>query len=177
MKLIFGLGNPGSEYENNRHNVGFQFVDYIYAHSTVQKEWQTDKYVHSLISKVEIGDQPFILAKPQTFMNVSGDALKRIVIRESLLPNDVYVAHDDLDIHFGEFKISKGKGPKLHNGINSIEDHWKTAEFWRIRIGIENRNGVPIPGVEYVLQNFSKEERGGLAGIFERIFTAFQTAT
>ncbi|HRN71267.1 MAG TPA: aminoacyl-tRNA hydrolase, partial [Candidatus Woesebacteria bacterium] len=91
-------------------------------------------------------------------------------IRYSLSPNEVYVAHDDLDIKLGEWKISLGKGPKLHNGITSIETVWKTKEFWRIRIGIENRT-EPIAGESYVLQNFYHDEINILQESFKTIST------
>lgn len=161
MKLIIGLGNPGDEYKLTRHNAGFLFVDYLYENNEVIKHWKFDKYSNAEISEVTLHDTRYtlhvILAKPQTFMNRSGETVTKMAIKNLLSPADVYIAHDDLDIKLGEFKISLGKGPKLHNGISSIETIWKTKEFWRIRIGVENRT-VPISGETYVLSNFQKEE-------------------
>ncbi len=166
MKLLFGLGNPGTEYEKNRHNVGFLFVDYLLSlHDHPPLSY--DKYLLSETTQLTIGTEKVIVAKPQTFMNKSGEALTKIAIRYSILPSDVIVVHDDLDLTLGNFKIQLGKGPKMHNGIGSIEAHYKTLEFWRIRIGVDARQGKPISGEEYVLQNFSADEQKSLFDIFE----------
>lgn len=158
MKLIVGLGNPGEKYALTRHNAGFLFVDYVYDKSNeVIKPWKFDKYANAEIAEIELNNTEILLAKPQTFMNRSGETATKLAINHSFLPSDVYVAHDDLDIKLGEFKISLGKGPKLHNGIKSIEEIWKTKEFWRIRLGVDNRT-ESISGESYVLASFAKEE-------------------
>jgi PTH1 family peptidyl-tRNA hydrolase len=164
MYLLIGLGNPGEEYAKTRHNAGFMFVDYIAEKNNLTFEY--DKYFKAEIARMKIESEEIILAKPQTFMNRSGETVKQIVIRHSLTPDHVYVAHDDLDIKLGEYKISMGKGPKLHNGIRSIEEIWKTQDFWRIRLGIENRQGKKIDGVNYVLQNFESIEKSELTSLF-----------
>lgn len=157
MKLLIGLGNPGEKYMLTRHNAGFMFLDYMYTHNEIIKPWKFDKYVNAEVAEISMNKTEIILAKPQTFMNRSGETAVKLIIRNSISPADVYVAHDDLDIKLGEFKVSLGKGPKLHNGISSIEDMWKTKEFWRIRIGVENRT-EPIPGETFVLSNFSSDD-------------------
>lgn len=139
MKLIVGLGNPGAKYKNNRHNVGFWVVDEL--------------------AKLNLPD--VILFKPQKFMNRSGVEVKRWLRgkwKDRILP--LYVAHDDLDIPLGKFKISR-KGPKVHNGLKSIYEQLGTKDFWHIRIGIDNRmnTGFSGTGEDYVLQNFRPEER------------------
>ena len=154
MKLLIGLGNPGDKYVLTRHNAGFIFLDYMYDHNEIIKPWKFDKYVNAKVAEISRNNKTIMLAKPQTFMNRSGETAVKLIIRNTISPADVYVAHDDLDIKLGEFKVSLGKGPKLHNGISSIEDMWKTKEFWRIRIGVENRT-EPIPGETFVLSNFS----------------------
>ena len=148
---IVGLGNPGEKYEKNRHNAGFIFLD------TIAKDlsWSMDKYTDSLIVK----EQSFILAKPQTFMNSSGEAVRKFVDFYAIDPMQLYVVHDDLDIKLGEYKIQRGVGPKLHNGVNSIEEHVHNNQFWRIRIGVDNRTSEKrIPGDIYSLQDFTKQE-------------------
>jgi PTH1 family peptidyl-tRNA hydrolase len=151
MKLIVGLGNPGIEYENTRHNVGFIILDAMIKEN--QMEWE--KWNNSLISRSNTS----IFAKPQTFMNDSGVAIKALVNFFKIKPQEIYVIHDDLDIPLGKWKLQKGVGPKVHNGINSIENELGTQEFWRIRIGIDNRDSENrIAGEEYVLQKFLSDE-------------------
>ena len=139
MKLIVGLGNPGQKYKYNRHNVGFMVVDRL----------------------MELNLAGVVLAKPQTFMNKSGIAVKKLTKHYSLPPNALYVIHDDLDIELGKYKISLGKGPKVHNGLRSIYEQLGTKDFWHVRIGIDNRlkTGFKGTGEEYVLQNFRPEEK------------------
>lgn len=139
MKLLVGLGNPGAKYEQTRHNVGFMFLDYL------KQQHKLDKQVQTL--------------KPETYMNRSGIAVSRELSFYKLQPADLMVVHDDLDLKLGEFKIQFGKGPKLHNGIESIEHSIGSKEFWRVRVGVDNR--VPdnrVSGESYVLQNFTPEE-------------------
>lgn len=139
MKLIVGLGNPGEKYKNNRHNVGYMVVD-------------------SLQSKFKFKD--LVIKKTGVFMNESGGAVKRLIAQEPNSPiTCLYIVHDDLDIPLGQFKIQKGKGPKMHNGLNSVEDALGTGDFLRVRIGVDNRDPENrMPGEEYVLQDFTDEE-------------------
>ncbi len=100
-----------------------------------------------------------LIAKPQTFMNRSGEAVSKIVNFYHIPLENVYIAHDDLDIPLGSFKVQKGTGPKLHNGLASIEEKLGTVDFWRIRIGVDNREGNrSLSGEAYVLQDFTDEE-------------------
>lgn len=168
MKLLVGLGNPGDKYIQTRHNVGFMFLDFMYEKSEVTKPWKFDKYMNAEIAQVTYKDTDFLLAKPQTFMNRSGETIKQLTTHYNLQPNDCYIAHDDLDFKLGDFKISLGKGPKLHNGITSIENMLRTKDFFRIRIGIDNRT-APIPGETYVLSNFTQEELRNLQDVFSSI--------
>lgn len=173
MKLIVGLGNPGKEYENNRHNVGFMLVDYLaQLLSNNSPQFFTDKYLNAQIYKTD----QIIFAKPNTFMNNSGVAVKQVVSRFMFhVLSDLIVAHDDLDIPLGKFKIQMANGPKLHNGIDSIEAHLKTKEFYRIRIGVENRDPERrIPGETYVLQNFTPEEMKIVMDTFPKIYERLQ---
>ena len=186
MKLIVGLGNPGEKYRNNRHNVGYLFLDYIIQKKEVSsinyqvssvKPFKRDKYSEAEITEIKLNNETIILAKPQTFMNESGRAVKKIVSSmkyKVLIMNDMFVVHDDLDIKLGEYKIQLGKGPKLHNGIESIEKALGTTEFWRIRIGVDNRDSENrMPGEKYVLQDFTLEEKKTLQSNFDEILTTF----
>jgi PTH1 family peptidyl-tRNA hydrolase len=171
MKLIVGLGNPGKKYENNRHNIGYHFVDYLIRELTdygLMNYLKNTQFVNTLINNEKI-----ILTKTNTFMNQSGIAVKSCVTRYTLhVTRDLFVVHDDLDIPLGKFKIQKGVGPKLHNGIESIEKELETKNFWRVRIGVDNRQpGKWIDGESYVLQDFEKEEKEILATqVFPKIF-------
>lgn len=179
MKLIVGLGNPGKKYKNNRHNVGFMVVDglamQLFSYKDIQPEWKESKKSSSLIFEPMTG---CVLVKPQTFMNASGNAVKKLVDWFKVKLEDLYIIHDDLDIPLGQYKIQKGKGPKLHYGIKSIDEALGTRDYWRVRVGIENRRvsrvaQVPrVPrGEEYVLQNFTQEEKSIIADVIERIIT------
>ncbi len=176
-KIIVGLGNPGEKYVKNRHNVGFMFVDWYLARQGTSSMFKFDKYTNAEIVEFERQNEPLILAKPQTFMNNSGSAVAKLVsdypsaslrAGKLLITNDLIIIHDDLDIPLGKFKIQKGKGPELHYGVNSIESHLKNKDFWRVRIGVDNR-GVDnrASGEVYTLQNFNQEELQTLQTVFE----------
>ena len=155
MKSIVGLGNPEEKHRNNRHNIGFMVVDQL-ALLLSDPEWSSVKKFQSLIIKHK---GLFVLIKPQAFMNNSGKAVKKLIDQYKIESSDLWVIHDDLDITLGDYKIQKGKGPKLHKGIESIEEKLGKTDFWRVRIGIENRNaGSKISGETYVLQDFTEEE-------------------
>lgn len=158
MKLFIGLGNPGGKYQNNRHNVGKLFIDYFVNQVT---NWRVSelKEKNKLIAKI-FKNNDLILAKSEVFMNVSGAMVKKILKTFSVSSSMLYIIHDDLDIPLGKFKIQFGQGPKLHNGIKSIEENLKTKNFWRIRIGVDDRKKENwVNGETYVLQDFLKEEK------------------
>lgn len=144
MKLIIGLGNPGEDYKNTRHDAGFLVAD----------ELQKMRLPAGVVVK-----------KSDVFMNESGSFVKKIVDKYKPGLSDLYIIHDDLDIPLGSYKIQLGVGPKVHNGVNSIETELGTKDFWRVRVGIENRKNTGEPpfakaseGKDYVLQDFTDEE-------------------
>lgn len=146
MKLIIGLGNPKEEHRNNRHNIGHMVADALLK--------------RNLPKNISV-------KKTSVFMNESGSEVKKLL--GGLDPNNLYIIHDDLDIALGGYKIQKGKGPKLHNGILSIENELGTPDFWRVRIGVDNREGDSTPGEEYVLQDFTEEEREVLKEVINKV--------
>lgn len=177
MKLIIGLGNPGKKYDNTRHNVGFMVLDKLKTtifnlkfeiyKQTQDPEFKNSKKLQAEI--VKIGD--LILAKPTTFMNLSGVAVRNLIsqYRNILISKNLYVVHDDLDIKLGDYKIEFAHGPLLHNGIASIETELATKDFWRVRIGVDNRSPENrIQGEEYVLQEFTEEEKDILNQTIEK---------
>ncbi|HOV34692.1 MAG TPA: aminoacyl-tRNA hydrolase [Candidatus Dojkabacteria bacterium] len=167
MKLITGLGNPGEKYKNTRHNAGFICIDSLYEKLSdldefCMTEWSRDKFSNSEIAFLKIGSEiKVILQKPQTYMNNSGSAVLELVrmYKISDLKNDFILMHDDLDIELGKIKIQMGKGPHGHNGVNDVISKLKTDEFRSVRIGIENRKNDKIDGEDFVLMNFTEDER------------------
>jgi peptidyl-tRNA hydrolase, PTH1 family len=181
MKLIAGLGNPGAKYAQNRHNVGFLFCDFFARKFTLANEdnknieinFEQNKKFRAEIFEVNSPKEKIVIAKPQTYMNLSGESIKKVKDFYKIIPENIFVAHDDLDIPLGKFKIQHGNGPKIHNGINSTEQH-VGENFWRIRIGVDNRGEFRVPGIEYVLQNFKQEELPEVEAMFERILAQMQ---
>ena len=149
MKLVVGLGNPGIDYVNTRHNVGYVVVD-------------------SLLKNKPIGD--VITRKTNVFMNQSGEFVKAQADKYQIKNDEIYIIHDDLDIPLGQYKIQFAKGPKDHNGIKSINEALGTDEYWHVRIGIDNRPADSRPmGEEYVLQNFTDYEKTVLDPVIKEI--------
>lgn len=165
MKLITGLGNPGKEYENTRHNAGFLFADalrekFLYQNTLIATDWRMENTFQSEIAFIKNGSKIVaILQKPQTFMNNSGIAVEKLMKKFDIMTEDLTLVHDELDIKLGDFKIQFGKSPLGHNGVLSVESALKTKEFRRVRLGVDNREEKNIPGMDYVLGKFKKEER------------------
>ncbi len=171
MQLYIGLGNPGSQYLQNRHNVGFLCLDsWLSRIAQPVQLWKNDQKYGAEWARAT---DTIIFAKPQTFMNRSGEAVVRLMQFYKIIPENVTVIHDDLDIEIGKYKISIGKGPKLHNGITSVEQKIG-KQFRRIRIGVENRNpDNRIPGEAYVLQDFTLAEHQLLEPVFSTLFSQY----
>lgn len=170
MVFIVGLGNPGPEYADTRHNAGWLMLDVVATALgapafTYQKKFQAE------IAKV--GE--VVLIKPHTFMNASGQAV-RAVIDYYQKPSDssglatLVVIHDDLDLELGHYKIQLGTGPKIHNGLLSLYQHLGTQQFWHVRLGVDDRKGDrSIPGSSYVLQSFSTEQKATLLNLADEV--------
>lgn len=142
IRFVIGLGNPGKEYENTRHNIGFQIVDYI--NKEYGGRFILDKKSDSETSEIKISGKKILLVKPRTFMNKSGEAIKKLVKIFKLKGDNLIVIHDDLDISFGKTKISFGRSSAGHKGVESIIKALKTDKFNRIRIGTFNKQIVKI---------------------------------
>ena len=154
MKIIAGLGNPGSEYEKTKHNVGFMFVDAL-ADKLGGTDWK-DKF-DAKIGEARIGTEKVLLVKPQTYMNESGQAVGPLMNFYKLAIEDLIVVHDDMDIPAGTIRIRKKGSAGGHNGIKSVLAHVGDEHFARVRIGI----GRPLPGwtvVNHVLAPFATED-------------------
>lgn len=174
MKIIIGLGNPENEYAGTRHNIGFFLVDKIKEKYTFP-EFEFKKNFQAEISKGKINDTETLLVKPQTFMNLSGEAMQAIMSFYKLTPDDLLVIHDDLDIPLGKFKLATDSSSAGHNGVQNIIEKLGTQKFRRIRIGIgqqqANDDAVAcrLAAHNFVLQKFSPEEIEILSGISEEV--------
>ena len=133
MRIIVGLGNPGKDYENTRHNIGFRVVDHI--NKQYGGSFELDKKSNSEISEIRMDGNRILLVKPQTFMNNSGEALKKLAKSRKLKPKSFVVVHDDLDVPFGKVKISFGRSSAGHRGVESMIKALKTDKFHRVRFG------------------------------------------
>ena len=161
MKLIAGLGNPGEQYQSSRHNLGFLTLDYLAGRHDIPLKKQG---FEALFGKGKIGNETVLLAKPQTYMNLSGIALERLVSYFRVDIKDLIVVHDDLDLPFETIRLKKGGGEGGHKGLMSIIQHVGSADFLRVRIGI----GKPIRKSmveKYVLSPFAEEEQNAVPSI------------
>jgi PTH1 family peptidyl-tRNA hydrolase len=134
VKVIVGLGNPGPDYELTPHNLGFLVVDRIAADLGVDLR---NRQCQALTARVVIGDVPVLLAKPETYMNLSGQSVRELVARHDVQPEvDLIVIHDELDFPWGTLRIHRGRSSAGHNGVESIIGALGTKDFLRIRIGV-----------------------------------------
>lgn len=154
MYVIAGLGNPGKKYENTRHNIGFITLDALAETYNIKVDKLKFK---SLVGEGRIAGQKVILVKPQTYMNLSGDAVREVMNFYKLDPEELIVIYDDIDIEIGSLRIRKSGGPGTHNGMKSIVSQLGSNKFPRIRIGIGGSSGRDL--VDHVIGNFSKQER------------------
>ena len=134
MRLIIGLGNPGKKYAKTRHNLGFMAVDALA--KKWKLKWRTDKKTATLKTLKTSGNTEMILAKPLTFMNESGLAVKKLASSVKLLASSIYLVHDDVDLELGQIKLSRGRGAAGHHGVESVIKHLGTQDFYRLRLGI-----------------------------------------
>lgn len=160
MKLIVGLGNPGKEYENTRHNIGFMILDYYVNHKNLGLFKAKD---NGLYLKTKVSDCDVIFLKPQSYMNLSGEVVRRYVDFYKIDSNDILIISDDLDLMFGNFKLKPSGSSGGHNGLKNIEQNIKTRDYKRFKIGISNRKDIDTK--DYVLGKFSKEEKAKLEDI------------
>lgn len=170
MKVIVGLGNPGSEYAATRHNVGFMAIDAVAAKYGVQV-WR-DKF-SAQIGECMIGNEKILLVKPQTYMNLSGEAVGPLLSWYKLPSEQMAVLYDDMDIEVGSARIRLKGSAGGHNGIKSILAHIGTEDFARFRIGI----GRPAKGwsvVDHVLAKFSDADRAAVENVVEKIVPAVE---
>ena len=157
MRLLAGLGNPGSNYAMNRHNVGFMAIDRL-ADRHGCSPWK--KRGPSLISDGRIGSEKIILVKPQSFMNKSGLPISEIARFHKIDTNDIFVFHDELDLAAGKLRVKTGGGHGGHNGLRDIDRHIG-VDYWRVRIGIGRSPHKAMNVKSWVLADFGRDEQTG----------------
>ncbi len=163
MKLIVGLGNPGSKYDNTRHNVGFMFVDYMATAYNTKFNTKNNYQV----AEINISGEKVLLVKPTTFMNLSGEAVGALAKFYKIDVSDILVIYDDLDMMFGKLRIKDNSSSGGHNGIKSIISHLHTQNFMRIKVGINNEYKRDVK--TFVLSKFSKTEISELNSLFDKV--------
>ncbi|WP_259467992.1 aminoacyl-tRNA hydrolase [Rhodococcus sp. SBT000017] len=162
--LIVGLGNPGPQYEKTRHNVGFMVADALAGR--IGSAFSSHKKSNSDIVQARLGSRSVVIAKPRTFMNLSGQPVAALARFFSIEPANVVVVHDELDIDFGALRLKLGGGEGGHNGLRSISQHLSTKDYLRVRVGVGRPPGRMDPA-SFVLKPFSPAERKDLGVVVE----------
>ncbi|WP_143542177.1 aminoacyl-tRNA hydrolase [Rhodococcus sp. 1163] len=162
--LIVGLGNPGPQYEATRHNVGFMVADVLAAR--IGAKFSSHKKSNSEVIQARLSDRPVVVAKPRTFMNLSGQPVAALARFFSVDPSNIVIVHDELDIEFGAIRLKLGGGEGGHNGLRSISQHLGTKDYLRTRVGVGRPPGR-MDAAAYVLKPFSAAERKDLGVICE----------
>ena len=169
IKLIVGLGNIGDTYKNTRHNAGFYFVDYLVHFFFKKSEIDNELEENSSYKVYKLPDIELVILKPSLMMNLSGKSLYEFLKYKEYALDEILLVHDDLDIPLGRYKLQQGKSPRAHNGVKSIEEVLSGNNFFRLRIGIESRTKSRIPGINFVLMQFTEEEKKELELVFDNI--------
>jgi PTH1 family peptidyl-tRNA hydrolase len=179
MKLLVGLGNPGNQYAATRHNIGFMVLDRL-ADLFPVRCLRSDKVVH--LGQTSMNRHQVLLMKPQTYMNLSGIAVREVLQRYHEPPENVIVVYDDLDLNMGQLRIRRRGGHGGHKGVRSVMEHLETQTFIRLRMGIGRPDPATFPQqmstreqvVEYVLQPFLQDEQPVMAEAITRAVEAIK---
>ena len=156
MKLVVGLGNPGKEYENTRHNIGFMMIDEIVkTYNLTGKE-----KMNGLYYELNVKGEKVYLLKPLSYMNLSGEVVRKYIDYFKINIEDILIINDDLDLPIGTHKLREKGSSGGHNGLKNIEQHLNTNNYKRLKIGISNNKNIDTK--DYVLGRFSKEDMNEL---------------
>ncbi|WP_459129163.1 aminoacyl-tRNA hydrolase [Guggenheimella bovis] len=169
MKCIVGLGNPGKQYENTKHNLGFMVIDQLKKEHGLD---QTKGQFEALVTEWQLHGEKILLVKPETFMNASGRSVRKVFDFYKLEPKDILVVYDDIDLEIGSIRLRKSGGPGTHNGMRDIVNCLSSKDFPRLRVGA-GRNGQKDLA-EYVLSGFSKEQWKLIDEAIERSVSAIE---
>lgn len=169
IKLLVGLGNPGPEYEDTRHNAGFWWLEAVARE--LRADLQPDRSFWGRCARINVEGRPLWLLEPTTFMNRSGQAVGALARFFKIAPEEILVAHDELDLPPGEVKLKKGGGHAGHNGLRDIHAQLGSPDYWRLRIGI-GHPGVKSEVVHWVLKKPSPDQREALLQGIDRTLKA-----
>ncbi len=177
IRLIVGLGNPGAEYEQTRHNAGFWLVDNL-ANSLPNARLQRESGFNAMVAKTTIGGNQLWLLEPQTYMNRSGQSVGAIARFYKIQPDEVLVVHDELDLPPGAAKLKKGGSSGGHNGLKDITSALGTQDYWRLRIGIGHPRTLNLnqPVADFVLHRPRREEQLLIEEAIEKALRIIPTA-
>ena len=173
LKIVAGLGNPGTAYARTPHNVGFEVLDLLA--SRLQGAWRQQARLKACLARVRADGAELLLAKPQTYMNLSGEAVGALARFQRVEPAAVLAVVDDIDLPWGKLRLRAQGSDGGHNGLHSLIQHLGTDAFPRLRIGV-GRPGGPADVVGHVLGRFTAEEKAGLASLLERATVCVSTA-
>jgi PTH1 family peptidyl-tRNA hydrolase len=169
IRLLVGLGNPGPEYEATRHNAGFWFIDEVAR--SLRVSLAPERSYFGLAARANLPSGPVWLLEPMTFMNLSGKSVAALARFFKIAPNEILVAHDELDLMPGQVKMKLGGSHAGHNGLKDIQAQLGSADFWRLRLGI-GHPGVRAEVVDYVLRKPMAEQREAIEKSIEQAITA-----
>lgn len=174
--MIVGLGNVGAEFERTRHNAGFWFLDRVASHYGAQ--FRTEKKFFGELARASIGGQEICLVKPGTYMNLSGQSVVAVALFYRLLPDQILVAHDELDLAPGDVRLKRGGGVAGHNGLKDVRTRLSSADFWRLRIGIGHPRAMELRQdvADFVLHRPRREEERAIEGAIERAQSVVELA-
>jgi PTH1 family peptidyl-tRNA hydrolase len=165
IRLLVGLGNPGAEYEATRHNAGFWFIDEVAR--ALKVSLAPERSYFGLAARANTADGPVWLLEPMTYMNLSGKSVAALARFFKIAPDEILVAHDELDLLPGQVKLKLGGSHAGHNGLKDIHAQLGTPDYWRLRLGI-GHPGVKAEVVNYVLRKPSAEHREAIAKSIEQ---------
>ena len=168
--LIVGLGNPGDEYEGTRHNIGFACLD-AFATKNEFDPWTNKTDFKAAITSKNFDQTRVILCKPQTFMNLSGEAVQAIAHFYKVPHGDIIAVYDELDVDFGQIRMRMGGGSAGHNGVKSVTKHIG-EDYGRVRIGIGPKSPEQMDSADFVLQKFSKEQQADTPKLIREVNAA-----
>lgn len=168
MKMIVGLGNPGKEYEGTRHNIGFMAIDKIAQENHVAFNLKKGNGIYTIFEKY---NEKILLLKPQTYMNLSGEAVNTFMQYYKIETSNILIISDDLDMPVGKIKLKYKGSSGGHNGLKNIEAHLRTQEYKRLKIGISNDKSRDTKN--YVLGKFSLEEREKINSVLNTVTGIF----
>ncbi len=172
MWLIVGLGNPGSQYKFNRHNIGFMAVDSFVGPEKL-KSYKSE--FKAEFQKLKFKDEEIFVLKPMTYMNLSGESVQELATFYKIPLDRIVVIHDEIDQPFGKIKVQKARGHGGHNGVRDITAKMGSNDYIRLRLGVGRPSHPGFNVADYVLQNFAKEEQAGLEDLLIQSTLALET--